>query len=98
MLLAQNQTAKLPKYSGTVMADELKVQGGEFTVCDSSGESKTFEYNTPKAPKCTFYDQKSSKPLQPHQIAFGDEVTVAYKQHKNTLYAVKITRTKAAKR
>jgi len=98
LLVAAPTDTKLSSFSGIVMTEEFKVQGGTFTAIDDKGESRTFEYNTPGAPKCVFYDSKTGRPLQPHQMGQGDEVTVAYKEIKGTAYAVKVTRTKASKR
>jgi hypothetical protein len=94
---AQSSSAKLPTFSGSVMTEEFKVQGGTFDVISDKGERRTFEYNTPKAPACVFYDVKAGRNLQPHQMGLGDEVIVAYKEAKDKVYALKVTRTKAAK-
>jgi hypothetical protein len=94
---AQSDSAKLPTFSGSLMTEELKVQGGTFDVISDTGERRTFEYNTPKAPRCVFYDIKAGRNLQPHQMGLGDEVIVAYQQKKDKIYAVKVTRKKAAK-
>jgi len=95
--VAAQSDSKLPTFSGGVMTPEFKVQGGTFDVINDKGESRTFEYNTPKAPPCVFYDRKLGRNLQPHQMGLGDEVIVAYKQARDKVYAVKVTRTKAAK-
>jgi hypothetical protein len=89
--------SRLPTFLGSVITEEFKVQGGTFDVVSDKGESRTFEYNTPKAPRCVFYDEKAGRNLQPHQMGLGDEVIVAYKQVKDKVYAVKVTRKKAAK-
>src|SRR5262249_32626127 len=94
---AQSDQVKLPTFSGSLMTEELKVQGGTFDVISAKNESRTFEYNTPKAPRCVFYDIKLGRTLQPHQLGLGDEVIVAYKEDKGNVYAVKVTRFKAAK-
>jgi hypothetical protein len=94
---AQSDAVKLPTFSGSVMTEEFKVQGGTFDIISDKGERRTFEYNTPKAPRCAFYDVKAGRNLQPHQMGLGDEVIVAYRQEKDKVYAVKVTRTKAAK-
>jgi hypothetical protein len=94
---AQLDSVKLPTFSGTVMTDEFKIQGGTFLVIDDKGERRTFEYNTPKAPRCAFYDIKAGRNLKPHEMGLGDEVTVAYTQEKDKVYAVKVTRKKAAR-
>jgi hypothetical protein len=101
-LHAQSDTVKLPTFTGSVVTEEFKVQGGTFDVISDQGERRTFEYNTPKAPRCVFYDRKAGRNLQPYQMGLGDEVIVAYtdakdKHAKDKVYAVKVTRTKAAK-
>jgi len=94
---AQSDSVKLPTFSGSVMTEELKIQGGTFDVISDKGERRTFEYNTPKAPKCVFYDVRAGRNLQPHEMGLGDEVVVAYKEDKDKVYAIKVTRKKAAK-
>jgi hypothetical protein len=92
-LLAAQSDSKLPTFAGTVMTDEFKVQGGTFDVISDKDEKRTFEYT----PRCVFYDKKAGRNLQPHQMGLGDEVIVTFKKDKDQLYAVKVTRTKAAK-
>src|SRR5262245_59265162 len=80
---AQSDLNKLPTFRGSVMTEEFKVQGGTFLVINDKGDSRTFEYNTPKAPPCAFYDVRAGRSLQPHEMGLGDEVIVAYKQEKD---------------